>query len=272
MVLSDVGCTHPMIDDHDVRVIRETLTGTHTYSGSVSSFPGLPDSQDDVGGWEDYPEITRPAHWDSDHDGLPDWWERIKGLNANSPAGDFSDSNADLEGDEYTELERYLNWMAEPHFDCARNGVLGVDLSALTRGFASNAVYSITTATNGVAVLLSDGKTARFTPTAGFEGLGGFQFAVTDDANSGMNRSVGIHISAAAAVPSPPLLGIREQGGALYLEVTGESGLSVTVERSTALNTVWLEWTNIIADGTMQLVPLPGLVGESRLFLRAVVR
>ena len=32
-VLSDVGCNQPLIDDHDVRVIRETIDGTYTYTG-----------------------------------------------------------------------------------------------------------------------------------------------------------------------------------------------------------------------------------------------
>ncbi|MBO9204446.1 MULTISPECIES: hypothetical protein [Niastella] len=29
---------------HDIRVIHETVTGTYTYSGSVSGKPGLPDN------------------------------------------------------------------------------------------------------------------------------------------------------------------------------------------------------------------------------------
>src|SRR5262249_48770345 len=49
-VLSDVGATVPTLDDHDVRVIKETLSGTYTYKGSISGLPGLPDSELDVGG------------------------------------------------------------------------------------------------------------------------------------------------------------------------------------------------------------------------------
>src|SRR5690606_15191186 len=82
MVLSDVGCNQPVFDDHDIRIIHETLTGTYKYKGSASGIPGHPDSQEDVGGWENYPELKRSENWDSDHDGLPDWWERIYGTNA----------------------------------------------------------------------------------------------------------------------------------------------------------------------------------------------
>ena len=35
--------------------------------------------------------------------------EKARGTNPLSPAGDFSDSNADPDGDGYTNLEDYLN-------------------------------------------------------------------------------------------------------------------------------------------------------------------
>ncbi|MCB1094711.1 MAG: T9SS C-terminal target domain-containing protein [Verrucomicrobiae bacterium] len=107
-VLADVGCNVPMLDDHDKRVIHETRTGTAKYKGSKSGIPGLPDSQDDVGGWEDYPEIHRPADWDTDADGMPDKWENEKGLSPN----DAADGAQDPDGDGFTNLEDYLNWLA----------------------------------------------------------------------------------------------------------------------------------------------------------------
>jgi hypothetical protein len=108
-VLADVGCNVPMLDEHDQRVIEETRSGTAAYKGSISGLPGLPDTQDDVGGWDEYPETHRPADLDSDHDGLPNEWETSHGTNPNSPAADFSDTNSDADGDGYTNLEAYLN-------------------------------------------------------------------------------------------------------------------------------------------------------------------
>jgi hypothetical protein len=108
-VLADVGCNVPALDEHDARVIREVREGTALYKGSKSGFPGLPDSQEDVGGWEEYPEIHRPAGWDTDRDGLPNLWETRKGLNPDDPA----DGAVDPEGDGYTNLEDYLNWLAD---------------------------------------------------------------------------------------------------------------------------------------------------------------
>jgi hypothetical protein len=104
-VLADVGCNFPALDEHDRRIIAETRSGTAKFKGSRTGLPGLPDSQDDVGGWEDYPEVRRPAGFDTDDDGMPDAWEQAHGLDPKNPA----DRNADLNGDGYTNLEKYLN-------------------------------------------------------------------------------------------------------------------------------------------------------------------
>ncbi|TWT29764.1 hypothetical protein KOR34_50820 [Posidoniimonas corsicana] len=107
-ILADVGCNVPALDDHDKRVIAETRDGTATFTGSRSGLPGLPDSQEDVGGWDDYPEERRPADWDTDDDGIPNAWERNHGLDPNDPA----DGAVDRNGDGYTNLEEYLNGLA----------------------------------------------------------------------------------------------------------------------------------------------------------------
>ena len=65
----------------------------------------LIDSQDQVGGWDSYPEVRRPDDWDTDRDGIPDAWEQTHGLDPRDPA----DRNRDTEGDGYTNLEEYMN-------------------------------------------------------------------------------------------------------------------------------------------------------------------
>ncbi|MEX0332588.1 MAG: polysaccharide lyase family 1 protein [Puniceicoccaceae bacterium] len=107
-VLDDVGANVPVLDEHDSRVIREVREGTVTYKGSRSGLPGLPDSQEDVGGWENYPEVHRPKGWDSDNDGIPDDWETARGLDPENG----SDGAGDPDGDGFTNLEDYLNWLA----------------------------------------------------------------------------------------------------------------------------------------------------------------
>lgn len=104
-VLADVGCNFPALDAHDQRVIAEVRSGTTKFKGSKTGLPGLPDSQDDVGGWDNYPEVRRAADWDTDQDGMPDHWEKQHGLNPK----DAADGRLDLNGDGYTNLEKYLN-------------------------------------------------------------------------------------------------------------------------------------------------------------------
>ena len=69
---------------------------------------GIIDSQTDVGGWPDLKAC--PAPLDSDQDGMPDAWETAHGLN---PA-DASDAAGDRDGDGYTNIEEYINSLAEP--------------------------------------------------------------------------------------------------------------------------------------------------------------
>jgi hypothetical protein len=232
VVLSDSGCNLPAQDLIDQRVVGEVLDGTTHYQGTNGPTytiggvlqdargpdnPGMIDSQTDVHDysatvgatnysanypWAPYRTYNLPV--DTDHDGLPDWWEALKGLNTNSPPGDFSDANADLAGDGYTELERYLNWLAQPHYDCATGATLNVELTQYTRGFTNNSpVYSVFAATNGTVAL--SGSTAQFTPSVSTNALGSFMFKVTDASGFSYTNTVGVHILATAP-NTPPVL------------------------------------------------------------------
>jgi hypothetical protein len=91
-------------DAVDRRIVEEVRTGTArfgaTYKGGGK---GLIDSQRDVGGWPELRSLPAPA--DSDHDGLPDDWERAHGLDPLDP----SDGARPAPGEGYTQLELYLN-------------------------------------------------------------------------------------------------------------------------------------------------------------------
>ncbi len=194
-VLSDVGNTLPVLDDHDVRVIRETLNGTTTYKGSVSGAAGLPDKESDVGGYENYGNEKRAADWDSDGDGLPNWWETAEGLDPSSASGDFLEANTDFDGDGYTELEEYLNFMAAPHFITTPGTSVSLNLQKFFAGFTNGPTYSSPDAENGTAVV--SGSTATFTP--GSCGHARFSVKVTDKDGSSMTRDVFVFIDAGSA-------------------------------------------------------------------------
>ncbi|HSS20483.1 MAG TPA: hypothetical protein VLL54_10445 [Pyrinomonadaceae bacterium] len=95
-VLKSVGASLPRRDPVDERIV-----------GEVRRRQGkLVDSQAQVGGW---PVLkSKPAPVDTDGDGMPDAWERRHKLNPR----DSADGTMDQDGDGYTNLEEYLNQMA----------------------------------------------------------------------------------------------------------------------------------------------------------------
>ena len=190
IVLSDAGCNLPVSDEHDRRIVRETLQGTYTYVGSVSGKKGLIDHQDDAGGYEEYPAESRPAGFDTDMDGLPDWWEKWHGTDPGSPAGDFSDANADPDRDGYTNLEDYLYWMSVPHYEIEANLPYTIDLTPLTAGFTQNPVYS--TVSGGDLEITYDGSLMTLTLKRNRKGIHYVNFKVTDAEGSEMIRTLGI--------------------------------------------------------------------------------
>jgi hypothetical protein len=95
LVLADAGASFPVRDTVDTRVINNVINGT----GSII------DDEDQVGGWPVLASGTPPV--DSDHDGMPDEWELALCLNPH----DSGDANGDRDGDGYTNVEEYINWL-----------------------------------------------------------------------------------------------------------------------------------------------------------------
>lgn len=105
-VIADVGASIPHYDPIDRRAIENTKNRTTTFKGSKTGLPGIPDSQNDVGGYPEMRNGEAPA--DADRDGMADWWEKQRGLNPADP----EDRNRIGAGG-YTNLELYLNWIVE---------------------------------------------------------------------------------------------------------------------------------------------------------------
>ena len=113
-VLDNVGAHLPKRDVIDERILKEVRGGYATFEGAsykkehqvadTTQVCGIIDTQNDVGGW---PELkSRPAPKDTDHDGMPDKWEKKNGLNPNN-----ADDRNTIASDGYTMLEKYLNSM-----------------------------------------------------------------------------------------------------------------------------------------------------------------
>jgi len=120
-VLGDVGANYPKQDVIDRRIIDEVRTTTVHYTGSKGStfdppgknYPGIIDTQNDVKDAAGSPDFPWPQYrtfnvpQDTDHDGMPDTWEKKCGLDPSSP----DDGSEDRNGDGYTNLEEYLGWL-----------------------------------------------------------------------------------------------------------------------------------------------------------------
>ncbi len=143
-VLSDVGCNYQELDNNEKRLIQESRDGTFTKKGSRSGKKGLIDKESDSEGWNGLGIIseTRSADWDTDGDGIPDWFETAKGWSTSDL------NNNHLDGAStgwYTDLEIYLNWMACPHFiDLVVDVQKTIDLATYFAGY-TNPTYTIVT-------------------------------------------------------------------------------------------------------------------------------
>jgi hypothetical protein len=101
-------------DAVDTRVVSEVQNGTATFSGSVSGYPGLIDSQVDVGGWPALASLAAPL--DTDGDGMPDAWEIEMKLNPNVANANGKDLST-----AYDNIEVYINSLVKSIVDASRN-------------------------------------------------------------------------------------------------------------------------------------------------------
>jgi hypothetical protein len=117
-VLENAGAYLPKRDIVDQRVLKQVKTGEVYYDKEAdkrdyyqfehrklpkdSYKMGIITDISQVGG---YPEYKGKPYKDSDGDGMPDAWEKKYGLNPNDP----SDANGDINGDGYTNIEKYIN-------------------------------------------------------------------------------------------------------------------------------------------------------------------
>jgi len=117
-VLNNAGANIPKRDIVDQRCMEQLRTGKVYYDPAADTIDfyqfqyrrlpkdsykqGIITDIRQVGGM---PEYKGTPYKDSDGDGMPDEWEKRYGLNPNDP----TDANKDMNGDGYTNIEKYIN-------------------------------------------------------------------------------------------------------------------------------------------------------------------
>jgi hypothetical protein len=92
-VLADAGAVFPKRDAVDMRIADNVVKKTGNIINHVEEAGGYPVLNSGI------------APDDSDHDGMPDKWERSMGLNPS----DANDARGDSNKDGYTNIEKYIN-------------------------------------------------------------------------------------------------------------------------------------------------------------------
>jgi len=93
-VLNNAGANYPSYDAVDKRIIDDVIKNTGW----------IIDSQNEVGGWPEYPPGVNLL--DSDNDGMPDSWEIANKLN---PSDSLDAYGTDLSKEGYMNLEMFIN-------------------------------------------------------------------------------------------------------------------------------------------------------------------
>ena len=114
-VLAKVGTVNR--DKVEQRLIMETREGKATYKGASANKGGIIDSPVDCEGYYPYDGGTVPA--DTDHDGMPDEWEKANGFD---PL-DASDGAKVASAEGYTALEIYLNSLMGEQIPIVTTGI-----------------------------------------------------------------------------------------------------------------------------------------------------
>ena len=231
LVLAYAGCRLPARDSVDTRIVSEVTDGTATYRGSKNNYPGIIDSQADVGGWPALASLPSPT--DTDKDGMPDAWENSVGLNRFDP----SDRNlTDASG--YTRLENYLSSLAASAFptptftqNIADTSVAEGGSVSFSVSVASSADYSSQWYKNGVAIAGATGLTLSLAHVAASD-AGTYKVVVSSVYGTAESDSAVLTVvSSFPAVVVPPS-DISPNAGQ-------SAGLSVTASGAAPLSYQW---------------------------------
>ena len=191
VVTSYAGAYMPCQDDQHKRVVRETLNRTYTYVGSRSHIKGEIDHEDDCGGFEEYPVEHRAADFDTDQDGIPNWFEAIVGTDPQ-----VANNNADPDRDGWTQLEDYLDFMSHPYSILKGGETKQVDVAQYFAGFTKSPVFSVSVA-DGADFTASISGSKLNLQAGSNSGVFSLQLTVVDGDGSTFTRRYNVAVAGA---------------------------------------------------------------------------
>jgi hypothetical protein len=97
----------------------------------------------------------------------------------------------DKDGDGFTELDDYLQWMAAPHFMITPDANVDVDLGQMFFGYSGNATYWSSNVDGGTASVM--GQMATFKPSRC--GFVSWRVGVTDSAGGWSSKDIVAFVS-----------------------------------------------------------------------------
>jgi subtilisin-like proprotein convertase family protein len=174
--------------------------------------------------------VSSPTFLDTDQDGIPDFWEDTFTTNLVF----IPSNNNDRDGDGYTDLEEYNNWLAVPHALTTVTNPVGVNLYQLC-GNSGRLAFAVTNGAQGFVYLTNvlgsvtntgtySNSFAIFTPTnstaggTNYYGYASFGFYVTnmDTVAYFGPVNVSVVVSAVSIATNPPVSIIDVTNGVPY--------------------------------------------------------
>ena len=147
-VLSEAGASLKR-DATDKRIVNDVVSGTATKTEN-----GMVATVED-GDYDVYEIVKRADDFDANQNGMADWYETATGK---------TDAQADSDGDGYTNLEDYLNYMATPNQMIAAGETASFDLADYFAGISDGAF-----AVEGKGAI--EGTTLKIATTAADKGF-----------------------------------------------------------------------------------------------------
>jgi len=191
-------------DSIDARIINEVKAGT----GKIIDNPSQ------VGGWI-VPDVGTPCT-DSDHDGMPDTWEQLSGLNPNTP-----DGSGDKDGDGYTNVEEYFNGTTSQNTTPPTTISVKTAVTTHISGPAASVDFIVTFSKDVTGVDVADfSLTTNGVSGAAVSGVSGSGSVYTVSVSTGIgDGTLRLDVSAGATVTDlagNPLAGLPYASGESY--------------------------------------------------------